>query len=245
MGVVANGDLAVKQLYKDVSARIRKARNRIPDRNIKLNLNNSDRIDAAASPMRSVIESPTVEDVISRINSVLTPEDIVVLEAVTNNPIVLQSLERLEPGNVCFSGGPGLGWALGASVGVKLASSQRRVVAVVGDGAFMFGVPTSALCLAAEARAPFVTVVLNNGGYRASRLPVYELFPNGASARAEEVIGTQFIQPPDFSAVARACGAYGRRVDTLSDLLPALQEAFSVLDRGCCAVVDVHLEFGG
>ena len=245
IGVVANGDLALKQLYNDMSAQIRKARNRRADRNMKLNLNNSDGTEEAVRSAGSVMERPTLEDVISKINSVLTPEDIVVLEAVTSNPIVLQSLERLEPGNVCFSGGPGLGWALGASVGVKLASSQRRVLAVVGDGAFMFGVPTSALCLAAEARAPFVTVVLNNDGYRASRLPVYELFPKGASAKAGEVIGTQFIQPPDFSAIARACGAYGRRVDTLSDLLPALQEAFSVLDSGNCAVVDVHLECGG
>jgi acetolactate synthase-1/2/3 large subunit len=180
-----------------------------------------------------------VRDVVAALNAHLDPEDVVLEEAVSNTEIVTELLARNEPGTLCSAGGPGLGWALGASVGVKLARPSRRVVAVTGDGAFMFGVPTAALCLAAEARAPFVAVVLNNNGYRASRRPVLSLFPDGVSAATGSVTGTRFARPPDFAGLATACGAYGERVADPATLSDALQRAFKAADDGRAAVLDV------
>jgi acetolactate synthase I/II/III large subunit len=180
-----------------------------------------------------------VRDVVAALNAQLDPEDVVVEEAVSNTEIVTELLARSEPGTLCSAGGPGLGWALGASVGVKLARPSRRVVAVTGDGAFMFGVPTAALCLAAEAGAPFVAVVLNNNGYQASRRPVLSLFPDGVSAARGSVTGTRFACPPDFAGLATACGAYGERVADPATLRDALQRAFKAADDGRAAVLDV------
>ena len=192
----------------------------------------------AAAPSESTAPAK-VRDVVLALNTLLRAEDIVVEEAVSNTEVVTGLLTRTEPGTLCSAGGPGLGWALGASVGVKLARPDRRVVAVVGDGAFMFGVPTAALCLAAEARAPFVAVVLNNNGYRASRRPVHDLFPDGASVARGSVVGTRFACPPDFAGVAEACGAYGERVEDLAGLGDAVRRAFKAVDDGRAAVVDV------
>jgi acetolactate synthase-1/2/3 large subunit len=127
-------------------------------------------------------------------------------------------------------------------VGIKLARPDRQVVAVVGDGAFMFGVPTAALCLAAEARAPVVIVVLNNGGYRASRLPVLQLFPAGVSAARGDVVGASFTQAPDFVRIAEACGAYGTRTEGADGLAQALDRAMSATREGQAAVIDVRIE---
>jgi acetolactate synthase I/II/III large subunit len=118
---------------------------------------------------------------------------------------------------------------------------DRRVVALVGDGSFMFGVPTAAFCLAAEAEAPILVVVLNNDGYRASRLPVFELFPDGLSAGRGDAIGTRFRVPPDFAAVARACHAHGESVDDREELVPALRRALKALEAGRSGVVDVRI----
>jgi acetolactate synthase I/II/III large subunit len=183
-----------------------------------------------------------VRDVILALNAQLDAEDVVLEEAVTNTEVVTELLARTEPGTLCSAGGPGLGWSLGASVGVKLARPSRRVVAVVGDGAFMFGVPTAALCLAAEARAPFVAVILNNNGYRASRRPVLDIFPDGVSAASGNVVGTRFASPPDLAAVAMACGAHGERVPAAAgsaELGDALGRAFKAADDGRPAVLDV------
>jgi acetolactate synthase I/II/III large subunit len=185
--------------------------------------------------------SAQVRDVMLTLNGLLDAHDIVLEEAVSNTETVVEWLSRTEPGTLCSPGGPGLGWALGASVGVKLARPDRRVVAITGDGAFMFGVPTAAFCLAAEAKAPFLAVVLNNNGYRASRRPVQTLFPDGASVGRGSVVGTRFTCPPDLAAVAAACGAHGERVESTAPLGEALERALKATEDGRAAVVDVAI----
>ncbi|MGH9083626.1 MAG: thiamine pyrophosphate-dependent enzyme, partial [Acidimicrobiales bacterium] len=183
-----------------------------------------------------------VDEVLLALNDVLSPDDLVLDETVTNMDAVARLLDRRQPGTLLSSGAPGLGWSLGASVGVKLAAPQRRVVTVVGDGSFMFGVPTSAFCLAAEAEAPFMAVVLNNNGYRASRMPVLELFPGGVSDRAGQVVGTRFRRPPSPADVARACGGWGEAVDDLAGLRDVLAAGLKAVDAGSVAVVDVKID---
>ncbi len=180
--------------------------------------------------------------VMAALNQVIDPDDIVVEEAVTNSGAVYQALERTRPGTLTGANAPGLGWALGGSLGVKLARPDRRVIAVVGDGAFLFGVPTSALMMAAEWGTPFLTVILNNKGYRASRLPVYGLFPDGVSARRKEAAGTRFSWAPDYPALAAACHAHGERAEVAEDLVPALRRALAALDAGQAAVVECVIE---
>jgi acetolactate synthase-1/2/3 large subunit len=180
--------------------------------------------------------------VMSALNQVIDPEDIVVEEAVTNAEAVYKGLERTRPGTLAGVAAPGLGFALGGSLGVKLARPDRRVIAVTGDGAFLFGVPTSALMMAAEWGTPFLTVILNNNGYRASRLPVYGLFPDGVSARRGDAAGTRFTRAPDYPALAAACHAHGERVEKAEDLVPALRRALAAVDAGQAAVIECVVE---
>jgi acetolactate synthase I/II/III large subunit len=186
-------------------------------------------------------EAISAREVVQALNAVLRDDDIVVEEAVTNAPVLHDGLERRLPGTVAGTGSPGLGWGLGGAVGVRMAARGRRVIAVVGDGSFMFGVPTAALCLATDADAPIMAVVLNNDGYRASRLPVFELFPDGVSASRGDAIGTRFRGAPDLAAVAQACHAHGEAVEDRAELVPALQRALKALDAGRSAVVDVRI----
>ena len=180
--------------------------------------------------------------VMAALSAVIDAEDIVIEEAVTNAEAVYTGLERSRPGTLTGPFAPGLGWALGGSLGVKLARQDRRVVAVTGDGAFLFGVPTSALMMAAEWGTPFLAVILNNSGYRASRLPVYGLFPDGVSARRKTAVGTRFTKAPDYPALAAACHAHGERVEKAEDLVPALRRALAALDAGQAAVLECVIE---
>lgn len=72
-------------------------------------------------------------------------ETIVVDETVTGTPAVLRHLPRTEPGTYYSYCSSGLGWSLGASVGIKLARPDETVVTVVGDGSFVLGNPLAAL----------------------------------------------------------------------------------------------------
>jgi acetolactate synthase-1/2/3 large subunit len=143
------------------------------------------------------------------------------------------------PGTYFRSGGSGLGFALGGALGAKLAGPARRVVSLVGDGAFLFGAPIAALWAMHLARTPVLTVVLANGGYAASRAPVFQLFPEGDSARQGDVLGTLFEGGPDYAGLARACGAWGARVERAADLVPVLGQGLSRVDAGQSAVVVV------
>ena len=198
---------------------------------------------AAARPAPAPLAGPlTPRAVMDGLNQVIDAEDVVIEEAVTNASAVYEGLERTRPGTLTGPGGPGLGWALGGALGVKLARPGRRVITVTGDGSFLFGVPTSALMMAAEWGTPFLAVILNNKGYRASRLPVYGLFPDGASARRKTAVGTRFSYAPDYPALAAACHAHGERVEQAEDLVPALRRALEAVDSGRAAVVECVTE---
>jgi acetolactate synthase I/II/III large subunit len=186
----------------------------------------------------------TAEGVMLALNQVIDADDIVVEEAVTNAPVIAQTLERTRPGTLVGSAAAGLGWALGGALGVKLARPGHRVIAVTGDGSFLFGVPTSALMMAAEWGTPFLTVILNNRGYRASRLPVFSLFPDGLSAQRGEAVGTRFNHAPDYPALAAACHAHGARAESAADIVAVLKRAIAAVDAGQSAVVECVIDQG-
>jgi acetolactate synthase-1/2/3 large subunit len=82
---------------------------------------------------------------------------------------------------------------------------------------------------------------MNNDGYRASRLPVYDLFPEGASAASGDAVGTSFTTAPDFAALAAACHAHGERVTRRGQLVTALRRCLDVIAEGSAAVLDVEV----
>jgi thiamine pyrophosphate-dependent acetolactate synthase large subunit-like protein len=99
------------------------------------------------------------------------PEDTVfVVEAATCAMDLSDQLQVRRPGSWINSGGAGLGWSGGAALGVKLAhdaaghSSPKFICQVVGDGCFLFSVPSSVYWIASRYGIPILTVVLNNRG---------------------------------------------------------------------------------
>lgn len=177
---------------------------------------------------------------LAALDRALPSEAIVMEEAVTNRPACQRQVDR-GPGAFFSSGAPSLGWSLGAPIGAALAAPGRPVVSVCGDGTFHFGIPTAALWSAQHAGAPFLTVVLNNGGYFASKRPVLELYPDGASAAADRFPETEIDAPPDLVGIARACGGDGSLVSAPGEMAAAVDRGLAALRAGRCAVIDVRL----
>jgi acetolactate synthase-1/2/3 large subunit len=164
---------------------------------------------------------------------------IVVDEGVTNDSFIWNGLPIREPGSWFTSGGSGLGWGLGAALGVKLARPDRTVVALVGDGSFVFGEPLAALWAAQTNAAPILVVIFNNVGYNATRTPLAASYPEGYSVKTERFVGVDLLPAPRYDLLAATVGAHGERVADPAEVLPALRRALTRVRAGQSAIVDV------
>lgn len=89
----------------------------------------------------------------------------VVQEAVTTHSNYLEAAGMIETPQCFFAQrGWALGWGLGCALGVKIAWPERPVVALLGDGAAMYGI--QGLWTAARYRLPVCFVVANNSQYK-------------------------------------------------------------------------------
>jgi thiamine pyrophosphate-dependent acetolactate synthase large subunit-like protein len=123
-----------------------------------------------------------------------------------------------------------LGWAFPAALGATCAAGSRKVICFTGDGGFYYHL--AELETARRYRIPTVVVVNNNSGFGQNLTGVNRISGNRPS-RGEELIR---FGPTDFTAVARAFGVRGIRVEQPSEIAPALAES---LAAGEPVVVDV------
>jgi len=94
----------------------------------------------------------------------LLDEDAVVLEeSPSSRPALQEILPARRPLGFLSAAMGGLGFALPAAIGVRMALPERPVVAVVGDGSSLYCI--QALWTAAATGTGVVFIVLANGGY--------------------------------------------------------------------------------
>ncbi len=187
-------------------------------------------------------EQLTPQFLAASIRAAVGPEAIVVSEAVTNFHVVSQHLQRTVPGTLFSSGGGSLGYNGGAAFGIKLAKPDALVVSICGDGSYLFSQPSAVHWMARRYRAPFLHIVLNNGGWQAPRQAVASLHPQGLAASSPH-IDIDFPQPPDYGGIAAAAGgAHAEVVTTTTEVLPALERAlFAVRTQRRSAIIDAHI----
>ena len=170
-------------------------------------------------------------------------EDAIVLnEGITNYDVIFDQMAREKPGTIFASGGSSLGWHGGAAIGAKLAAPERMVVSLTGDGSYLFSVPSTVHWMARRYRTPFLTVVYNNGGWRAPKFSALAVHPDGYAARAED-LGLTFEPAPDYGGIAAAAGgAFARKVQRPEEVDAAIAEALdAVRVEKRAAVLDVML----
>jgi len=184
----------------------------------------------------------TAEYLVAAIRDAIGEDAIVVSESVTNFHVVSQHLRRTRPGTIFSSGGGSLGYNGGAAVGVKLARPDALVVAICGDGSYLFSQPSTVHWMARAYQAPFLHVVLNNGGWRAPRQAVLSVHPDGIAAKSPK-IDIDFPQPPDYAGIAAAAGgAHAERVQSIAEVGPALERALhAVRVEKRAAVIDAQV----
>jgi len=149
-------------------------------------------------------------------------EDVTVIaDAVTSNDPLVEYLPR--PNVYSYYGGAtggSLGWGMGAAIGAKLGAPERKIISVVGDGVFMFGMP--ALWTAQKYRVPIVYIVINNGHYAAVKAG---LIRYGKKAVNNGVFPATDISGVNYAEVAQGFGIASERVDNQAVLEKVLEKA--------------------
>ena len=134
--------------------------------------------------------------------------------------------------------------AANVSLGAKLASPDQAVIHLVGDGSFNYGPVVSALGFAQEYRLPVLTVVFNNGAYRAMQNATLKCYPDGWATRTGTFYGVDISPNPDYTLLIKAFDGYGERVEDPSEIVHALNRAWAEMQKGRSALLDVILESG-
>jgi acetolactate synthase-1/2/3 large subunit len=119
-------------------------------------------------------------------------------------------------GLVAARGSATIGFAFAAAMGVKTACPEKPVMALIGDGGFLYGAQELATCM--RHKIGFPVIVVNDNTYG-----VIAYLQRGAYQKVYE----SDLTNPDFVALARAYGAEGTRVDSPSALEAALEKAFA------------------
>ncbi|KAF5643416.1 Benzoylformate decarboxylase [Fusarium tjaetaba] len=204
-------------------------------------------LDAKAKPLDS--GKLTTDYVCSTLRAKLPEDTIWAVEAITNMIAVADQIRATIPGQWIHCGGGGLGWSGGGALGIKLAADaadalvpnkrKRYVVQIVGDGSYMFSVPSSVYWISARYGIPVLTIVLNNLGWNAPKRSMLLVHPDGPASRAtNEELNISFAPSPDYAGIAKAASngvIFGARVADISEFQSALAGAVESLDRGVSA----------
>ncbi|PYM04202.1 MAG: acetolactate synthase [Candidatus Rokuibacteriota bacterium] len=149
--------------------------------------------------------TPEVADFIRVLRGALADDAIVVNDQTGVNYWMEWFFPVLAPRTFLYPvGSATLGYGVPAAIGAKVANPRRQVVAVVGDGGFLYSV--NELATAVKYGLGIVFLVLNDARYGAI---------------------TYLQVNPDFPALARAFGAAGARVDSPAALGSALARALA------------------
>ncbi len=139
--------------------------------------------------------------------------------------------------------GNGLGWAIGAAAGAKLAVPDRQVICSIGDGSVMYS--AAGFWTQARYEIPVLTVVSNNRNYQTVRNAYYRY--GGKMVENNQYTG-MYLGDPDISFVelAKSQGVAGEKVNDSSELEAALERGVEATREGRPYVVDVETSrYGG
>lgn len=135
----------------------------------------------------------------------MAPSNTVYLNEATSTIATLwERVSMTEPGSYYFAAAGGLGFAMPAALGVKLANPRRPVVAFIGDGSAHYSI--TSLWTAARYQIPVIFVIINNSGYGALKWFSQQF-------KTQNVPGIE-IDGVDFVRLAEGYGIEAHKVST-------------------------------
>ena len=166
----------------------------------------------------------TAEKVCKAVGHLLPENAIVVDEAITSG-LMLGVFTAGAPRHdlITLTGGA-IGQGLPNAIGAAVACPQRRVLALIGDGASMYTV--QALWTMARERLDIVSVIFNNASYSVLNIELERVGADKVGPRARSQL--DLTSPVlDFTRLAQGMGVDAVRVATAEAFVQALEKALA------------------
>ncbi len=171
-----------------------------------LNKNNED----DAFPMKP-------QRILSDVRQFMNKDDILLSDVGAHKMWVAREYNCIEPNTCLISNGfCTMGFALPGSIGAKMAFPDKKVLSINGDAGFLMNVQD--LETAVRKKINVVAIVWLDGEYGLIKWKQQVHF-DGEHSDLE-------FKNPNFEALAKSFGMWGKEIHSANDLIPSLQEAF-------------------
>jgi thiamine pyrophosphate-dependent acetolactate synthase large subunit-like protein len=157
----------------------------------------------------------------------LLPDDVVIFdEALTNSPAIPRHRPITQPRHYFLTRGGSLGVGIPGAIGAKLANPDKTVIGFTGDGGGMYTI--QALWTAARHNINAKFVVCNNRSYRILQYNIQQYWKEQSIPDHDLPLSFDLSSPPlRFDTMAQSMGVPGVRVEKVSEIAPAIQQALS------------------
>ncbi len=125
-----------------------------------------------------------------------------------------------------------MGYAAPAAIATKMANPENKVVAIIGDGAFMM------------TAMELITAKANNLGV------IFFIFNDGELSQISQAQQIPYNRKPctvlpnvQFAGIAQATGCEYLPMNTNQEIEPVLAAAFEKMAQGCPVIVDVNIDY--
>ncbi len=174
------------------------------------------------------------ERILAELRDILPRDAVITTDVGWNKNGVGQQFPIYTPGSIQIPGGYAtMGYGAPAAIGAKLASPEKTVIALIGDGGF--GQNPAMLATANHEDVAVVWVIMNNDAFGT--------IAGLEKAHYDTTHGTVFKKDgkstsPDYAALARAYGVDAVRIESAEQFKPALEKAIA---SGKPVVLDVPM----
>jgi sulfoacetaldehyde acetyltransferase len=121
------------------------------------------------------------------------------------------------------------GYAFPTMIGCKVAAPERTAIAYVGDGAW--GMSFGEILTCVREQIPVTAVVFNNEQWGAEKKNHVDFYSN-------RFLGVN-LENPSFAGIAKAMGAEGIRIESVSQVGDALRQACKAQKEGKTTIVEL------
>ena len=121
------------------------------------------------------------------------------------------------------------------------ANPDRLVVCLIGDGAFSYNPVLACFGLAQEYEMPFLTVILNNQGYKSQQNSLDRLYPGGFGVEHGPSFATSITPRPAYPKLIEVFGGWGMSVEKPEEIVRAIRRGIQQVELGRPALVEILL----
>lgn len=172
------------------------------------------------------VNYPTEMRLLDVIRSALRRDAIIANDSTVITYWTRRYCEVYQPRTFLWAMGSGtIGFGLPSAIGAKLATPERQVLALCGDGGFLYA--CQELATAVKHQLAIVVLLFNDNAFGVV---------DYAERKAGQLFGDERLANPDFIALARSFGAEAERIETLDRIGEAVEKA---LTRNRLTVIEV------